>query len=137
MGKLLFECGIRTMYIAKKEKFNGINIGNLVLLFNPFASNDLNRILPARGMSIFDFPWQDFHNIRRTIVKKSLLFYYRNRAYFFVPYDQVPVFLTTEELASVWHFPNSKVQPPGLERVASKRAEAPAGLPTGGTELPT
>ena len=131
LSKQIFECGIRAVYLAKKTQFNAGNIGSLALMFNPFRAIDLNGLVPTRGMSIFDFPWQDFHNIRRTIIKKLLMFHYRNRAYFYVPYDQVPVFFTTEELATLWHFPSSVVQPPGLERIAAKRAEAPAGLPTG------
>jgi hypothetical protein len=130
MGKLIFECGMRGVYISKKGRFNPVNIGSLVRLFDPVRSNDFNALNPARGLSIFDYPWQDFNNIRRNFIKKQLFEYYKNRAYFYVPYDQVPVFFNTEELATLWHFPNSKTAPPGLERVASKRAEAPANLPS-------
>ena len=117
--------------MCKKEKFQFVNIASLVRLFDPFKSNDLNSLNVARGLSIFDYPWQDFHDIRKSYIKRQTNFFYRSRAYFYVPYDQVPIFFTTEELATLWHFPNSKVQPPGLERVVSKRAEAPVNLPTG------
>jgi hypothetical protein len=130
MSKPIFECGIRGIYMAKRERFNGANISGVALMFNPFRSMNLNQINPARGMTVFDYPWQDFRNIRKNRIKNQLMFHYRNRAYFYVPYDQTPVFLNIEELASLWHFPGSNVQPPGLERVPSKRAEAPAGLPT-------
>ncbi|HVV15497.1 MAG TPA: hypothetical protein VHD55_03815 [Candidatus Paceibacterota bacterium] len=131
MGKLTFECGMRGVYISKKGRFNPVNIGSLVRLFDPVRSNDYNQINPTRGMAIFDYPWQDFHDIRKRYIKKQTYEFYKNRAYFYVPYDQVPVFMNTEELATLWHFPNSKTAPPGLERVASKRSEAPANLPTG------
>ncbi|HVV39215.1 MAG TPA: hypothetical protein VHD31_02715 [Candidatus Paceibacterota bacterium] len=132
MSKLLFECGIRSMYIVKKERFQLVNIGSLVRLFDPFRSGEyFNNINVTRGMSIFDYPWQDFMNIRRNKIMDQIMFYYRERAYFYVPYDQSPEFFNVEELASLWHFPNSLVNPPGLERVASKRAEAPSNLPTG------
>lgn len=129
MGKLIFECGLRGIYMAKRERFNSANIPALALMFNPFRTVNLNQLNPARGMAIFDYPWQDFQDIRKNRVKRQLVFHFRNRAYFYVPYDQTPVFLNIEELASLWHFPGSNVQPPGLERVAAKRAEAPAGLP--------
>ncbi len=129
MSKLIFEAGIRGVYIAKKDRFDGVYNGALVRLFDPYRSAGLNQINPTRGLAIFDYPWQDYKKIRQTFIKKQLYFLYRHRAYFYVPYDQVPVFLNLEELASLWHFPNSSVQPPGLERVAAKRAEAPAGLP--------
>ncbi|HYF13326.1 MAG TPA: hypothetical protein VD928_03460 [Candidatus Paceibacterota bacterium] len=130
LNKLLFECGIRGIYVAKKDRFAGTNNGGLVRMFDPFRAPEHNVLNPTRGLTIFDYPWQDFQGIRRTRIRQQLFFHYRHRAYFFVPYDQAPVFLTTEELATLWHFPSSAVQPPGLQRVAAKRAEAPPGLPT-------
>jgi len=131
--KLLFECGLRIMYIAKKENFRGSNIGGIPRFFDPFRSNQYNLLNPTRWHASLDYPWQDFHNIRRNAFKKRLFFLYQNRAYFYVPIDQVPVFLTVEELATLWHFPSSGTRTPGLNRVASKRSEAPPNLP----ELPT
>ncbi len=132
MGKPIFEAGIRGIYMAKKERFDGSNISPLALLFGVFNTADLNSIVPSpRGLAAFNYPWQDFHDIRKNRIKEELFFHYRHRAYFYVPYDQTAIFLNPEEVATLWHFPNSRVQPPGLERVAAKRAEAPAGLPTG------
>jgi hypothetical protein len=130
LSKLLFECGIRVIYVAKKERYNSVNIPSTVRFFDAFRSLEFNAINIARGLGIFDYPWQDFHNIRRTKIKKQLWFRYRHRAYFYVPYDQDPVFMTTEELATIWHFPSSIVKTPSLQRVPSKRAEAPINLPT-------
>ena len=81
----------------------------------------------------YNHVWQDFRNIRKNIEKKIGFRHYKQRAYFYVPYDQEPIFLTTEELATLWHFPSSIVQTPGLNRVAARRSEAPPNLPT----LPT
>ncbi len=133
MAKLVFDCGVRVLYIAKKEKFNGINIGATVNFFGAFRGQDTtreyNNIMPTRGVSIFDYAWQDFHDIRHRILKRNLFFQYKHRAYFYVPYDQVPVYLTTEELATLWHFPSSGIVTPGLNRVSSRRSEAPLNLP--------
>ncbi len=131
-GKPLFEVGVRIVYVAKKERFFGLTGGPLFRAFEAYKSewNDLKGI---RAMVGWDYPWEDFMGIRKARVKRDQFFFYKNRAYFYVPYDQKEVFLTTEELASLWHFPNSAVKTPGLERVASKRAEAPANLPV----LPT
>jgi hypothetical protein len=129
-AKLIFECGIRTIYFAKKEAFQGGKIGVLPRFFDPYRSNELNYINPARWMASLDYPWQDFRNIRRNMFKKKLYFLYQNRAYFYVPMDQAPVFLNVEELASIWHFPSASVKTPGLNRVASKLSEAPPDLPS-------
>lgn len=131
--KLLFECGMRSIYMAKKENFRGTVIGGLPRFFDAFNSNEFNAIGPTRWMAGLDYPWQDFKNIRRNMFKKQLFFFYQNRAYFYVPLDQSPIFMTVEELATIWHFPSSSVRTPGLNRVASRRSEAPPDLP----ELPT
>lgn len=130
LSKLVYECGIRVMYLGKNENFNGINIGNVVRMFDPYKQNGFNQIMPVRGQSDFDYPWQDWNDIRQNKVKRNLYFRYKHRAYFYVPYDQVPTFMTTEELATIWHFPSSAVVTPALDRVPSKRSEAPINLPT-------
>lgn len=130
LTKMHFECGIRVIYLARRDNFSGINIGNVVHFFAPFRQVGYNSIMPARGMSDFDYPWQDWNNIRQNRVRRQLFFRYKHRAYFNVPYDQVPTYLTTEELATIWHFPSSAVQTPALDRVPSRRSEAPINLPT-------
>jgi len=40
-----------------------------------------------------------------------------------------PYILTTEELATIYHFPGSVSTTPNLNRVPSKKAEAPSNLP--------
>lgn len=130
LNKLVFECGIRVLYVAKKDKYYGANVPNIIGLFNPLRYPDYNALGITRGSSMFDYPWQDIGGIRENIVKRNLFHQYRERAYFYVPYDQVPVMMTTEELATIWHFPNSFVKTPGLERVSSRRSEAPPNLPT-------
>jgi hypothetical protein len=130
LTKNVFECGIRVMYLARNEDFKGINIGQVVKFFDAYRQENYNNIMPTRGNSDFDYPWQDWNGIRENRVRRNLFFRYKHRAYFFVPYDQVPTLLTTEELATIWHFPSSVVQTPALDRVPSRRSEAPINLPT-------
>ncbi len=126
-----FEVGIRVLYIAKKEKFHGIWGAYLFRMFQVFksAGNNLGG-KPGRGLIQFDYPWEDFMGIRERFIKNLLYFHYKYRAYFSVPYDQVPSIMTTEEVATLWHFPYSNVQTPGLNRVASRTSGAPTNLPT-------
>ncbi|MBI2442943.1 MAG: type IV secretion system DNA-binding domain-containing protein [Candidatus Levybacteria bacterium] len=53
---------------------------------------------------------------------------------YFPMHGQVGV-MTSEELATVYHFPNKAVATPGVYWVSSKRAPAPANLPTEGLYL--
>ena len=130
-SKSLFDVGIRGLYIAE-DKFNGVNIANLLTILNPLRYPGYASFSPTRGQSIFTYAWQDWGGIRETKVKKNLFFQYKHRAYFAAPYDQTPSYMTTEELATLWHFPNSMVKTPGLSRVPSRRSEAPPNLPVGG-----
>ncbi len=131
LSKNPFEIGIRILYIAKKEKFHGIWGAYLFRIFQVFKSrgNGLGG-KPMRGMVQFDYPWEDFMGIRERIVKRLLFFHYKYRAYFGVPYDQVPSIMSPEEVATLWHFPYSSVKTPGLNRVPSRTSEAPTNLPT-------
>jgi len=128
-GKLLFDVGIRVVYLAKKERYVGINNGNVIRFFDVFRSSGLtNGLGVTRGTSYFDYPWQ-FEPQRKPIEQKNLFFRYRYRAYFGVPYDQDYNVMTTEELATLWHFPSSVVRTPALDRVPAKVSEAPLNLP--------
>ncbi|KKW35867.1 hypothetical protein A2852_02510 [Candidatus Adlerbacteria bacterium RIFCSPHIGHO2_01_FULL_54_23] len=129
LTKLIFECGFRVVYFAKRTKYNGINAGAIIRFFDAFRYPDYNALGVTRGTTYFDYPWQDWGNIRKSMEKRNLFNNYRHRAYFYVPLDQKPVFMTTEELATLWHFPSSVVKTPALDRVASRRAEAPQNLP--------
>ncbi len=130
LSKQVFDCGFRGMYIVKKTAtFDLTRVNNLVLLWSPFRSETSNRLNVTRGKSIFDYPWQDWGDIRSRMISKKMFFWYKHRAYFYVPYDQRPVCMTTEELATIWHFPDSSVKTPALQRVPSRRAPAPSNLP--------
>jgi len=131
LNKLIFECGVRVIYLAKKENYVGVNAGAIIRFFDAYRANEYNSLGVTRGTSYFDYPWQDWNNYRRTKEKRNLYFNYRHRAYFYVPYDQAPVYMTSEELATIWHFPSSVVKTPGLARVPAKVSEAPANIPTG------
>ena len=142
LTKNLFECGFRVVYIAKRsvsgrDPYHGINNGAVIRFFDAYRYPNYNALgVTARLNAYFDYPWQDFMDIRKTIEKRNAWFRYKHRAFFYVPYDQVPVFMTTEELATIWHFPSSAVKTPALDRVPSRRSEAPPNLPTGPANLP-
>lgn len=144
LTKNLFECGFRVVYISKRtvgerNPHHGINNGAIIRFFDAYRYPNYNALSVAgRLNTYFDFPWQDWADIRKSMEKRNAWFRYKHRAYFYVPYDQVPVFMTTEELATIWHFPSSIVKTPSLDRVSSRRSEAPPNLPTGSpTNLPT
>lgn len=130
LTKVAFSCGIRVLYLGRNDgSFKGANVGNVVKIFDSYGQPNYNSIGVTRGHAIFNYPWQDWNDIRSNRVSRKLFFHYKHRAFFFVPYDQVPTVFTTEELATIWHFPSSVVQTPALDRVPSRRSDAPLNLP--------
>jgi hypothetical protein len=133
ISKPPFDVGIRALYIAtKKEAFNPpFGTGGIISSFKQFSSQNLNGIVPNGDTwtAQFSFPWQDYKSIRKNYYSKAVLEAYRTRGFFYAPYYSKPMVLNTEELATMFHFPGSVAAVPTLERIPSKRADAPANLP--------
>lgn len=132
MGKFAFDTMIRVTYFAEKEKFDGNNIGGLLGSFRQFSSNTLNGFKPGFGAD-YDYPWQDFRGQRRMRNERRMLEAYKRRSFFAPPFknfNNKPFILTTEELATIFHFPSQIVAAtPTLSRLPSKKGEAPSNLP--------
>lgn len=124
-----FNTGIRGIYIARDDVFQAHNIPGLITSVKHYSSNDLNGFYPDR-VTDFIYPWQDYKGIREAYEGRKKLEAYRKRSWFHPPYRYKPYVLNTEELATIYHFPGSVAQAPGLQRITSKRSDAPPNLPT-------
>ncbi len=141
ISKQGFDCGIRSVYIAKSESFNGPVIGALKGLFNQYSSEIFNGFYPVDGTGAeypfdkYDWSWDlnDFarFGFRSTAkLERKMFNAYVNRGYFYRPYKNLkrPFILNTEELATLYHFPNG-IETPGFSTIQSRKAEPPANLP--------
>lgn len=129
IGKLGFECGIRAVYLAKKEKTDYSHIKALGGILRPFTSNNLNAFKGADQTFGWDFPWEDYDKIRLTRKKIKMFNAYKQRSWFHLPRKLKPFVLTTEELATIYHFPGGVAQTPTFGRIPSRKSEAPINLP--------
>ncbi|MEI6296120.1 MAG: hypothetical protein WCO84_00550 [bacterium] len=128
IGKIGFDCGIRTLYLAEKDKFKPGNIGSLFACFRQYGTVNLNSFKPSRNTSTNW--WQDWFGWKEVRLKKEIFKAYVNRGYFYHPYKASPIFtLNTEELATIYHFPGAVSVTPTFTRIESKKAEAPINLP--------
>lgn len=131
--KLPFDVGIRALYICKKEAFNTqFGIGGIISFFKAFNTENLNGFKPngKRWTPSLDAPWKDYKDIRRDKFSNEGILAYKMRSYFYAPFnDYPPLVMNTEELATMYHFPGSVAGAPSLDRVASKKSEAPSNLP--------
>ena len=107
-GKLPFDCGIRGMYIARNENFNAIAIPGLIGSFRQYSSADLNGIA-FYDWTDFDYPWQDFRDMRKDYMKRKILAAYKARSFFHEPYKKKHFVLSGEELATIFHLPGKAV----------------------------
>jgi hypothetical protein len=142
-SKPAFDCMIRSVYISEKESFVSINIGGLIGGLKQYSSNSLNGFKPCVTTDVKDWKkdvariipiYQKLLDKEISKLQKDMLYAYKLRSYFQLPYKNYgkskPFVLTTEELATVFHFPSGLVsQTPTLKRVGSKKSEAPSNLP--------
>ncbi len=114
LGKPGFETVIRLVVSSSIKESADAHLNNIVNSFSQYnGSNSLAK--PKRiwfkGTFITDF------------------------IYRYLPLWNKGSVLTSEELATIFHFPNKSVATPGIHWVTSKRAPAPANLPTTGLYL--
>jgi len=130
--KFAFNVGIRFLYIAKKEVFNApFGIGGIVANMKHFNYDHLNGFKPNGDYwhPQISEPWQDFRDFRRNKYGMLALMAYKRRSLFYAPFQHKHMIMNTEELATIYHFPGSVAQTPNLDRVPSKKAQAPGNLP--------
>ena len=105
-----FHTTVRIVVSAQTEHDAKMHLGTIHGAFSQF--NGINwfkkRIIFFKGLFMNDFIYRYFPMIRGTSV------------------------LTSEELASVFHFPNKSVTTPGIYWVNSKRAPVPSNISTTG-----
>lgn len=128
VGKPGFDVGIRAIYLAKKDAFDGTNIGAMIGSLKQYNSINLNSFRP-NNVTGFDYPWQDPTGSRARRLKKQMFNAYWDRGFFHPPYKGEPFVLNSEELATMFHFPSRSTEAPTFERIEAKKATPPANLP--------
>jgi len=129
IGKNGFDTGIRGVYIANKDVFNANRFVGMLGVFKQFSSAHLNGLKPAHWHLSFSYPWQDFRGILQQRTSYRVIDAYKRRSWFHPPYKTQHYVMTSEELATIYHFPSRTITAPGLERIPATKAEAPPNLP--------
>ncbi|MFA5888788.1 MAG: hypothetical protein WCW47_00615 [Candidatus Paceibacterota bacterium] len=129
ISKLGYDVGIRAIYTAPKDIFDGSKIGGIIGGITHFNSGNLNGFRPKIAGGSYVYPWQDRKKKKTNFEKQDMFDAYKRRAYFYKPYKRNPFVLNTEELATIFHFPGSVSSTPTFTRIESRKGEAPANLP--------
>lgn len=134
VSKIPFDCGIRAIYIADKDKYDPINIGGITGSIKQYGSLNLNGFRPKGWFIDFDYPWHEWWH-RQEKIKPRVLEEYKLRRFFYSPWKDKKFhgtkafILNAEELATIYHFPGAVANTPTFERVPSHKSEAPFNLP--------
>jgi len=122
--RLGFEGGIRLVYIFPKNMFHITHLAAMNGAFKQFASPSMNSF----KLNKFTTPPIRGFLHKQKAYRRKVQIYRKLRDRLFV---KKPIILTTEELATIYHFPDVSVKSPLLPRVESKKGEPPSGLPVG------
>ncbi|MFH1508938.1 MAG: hypothetical protein ABIE68_02130 [bacterium] len=120
-----FEIGFRFIYIAKKEVFKkpkGVKI--VVGALKQFSSLDLNSFkMNKKTRTKLDYLFVEPRLNRR---KRKMMRNFKARE---MDKRPKPFILSTEELATLYHFPFSSVKAPMVPRTESRKSQPPIELP--------
>lgn len=128
LSKQGFDCGIRAIYLAPKDNFDAMNITGLTGIMKQYNSFALNGFGVTNDTG-FVYPWQDPSGTKTVKKKREMLDAYSQRSWFYPPYVRPHFVLTSEELATIFHFPGRVSETPSLGRIESNKAEPPTNLP--------
>ena len=127
-SKKPFDVGIRIIYMAEIDKYRKDRQGTLPTMMRTFEDHGSNGFKPIFLGSTY--PWEDPFQWRENARKREIYEGYRLRSYFTAPNESHHSFvLSSEELATVFHFPGRVAQTPTLGRITSHKEEAPPNLP--------
>lgn len=119
-----FDTAIRLISISENKNTADAQIDNLAKAFEQFSDVDHAKLIAKKPLLGFgsmkiinEFIYRRIHPKEITIPLLDINFY-----------KNVSV-LTTEELATVFHFPNKNVQTPNIDWLISRRSSAPTNLP--------
>lgn len=146
-----YDCGIRLVYIAKTDNFNKGKFGEIKNALKQLNAPNRNSLEAVNGTDDgFDFPWQDYKDMKKFANREKMFKRYIKREFFYPPEMGATVFvkemldrplvkgtlksteisvLSTEELATLFHFPGTVAKTSALGRIDAQKAEPPANLP--------
>lgn len=136
LAKNAFDVGIRCAYLAERDKYRVPIFTALMAVWRVFSHQPLNSFGLMNVTLAPDYDFQNFLGIafnkkRQDLYDASVL-----RSYFYPPFNETEpgvsrkrMVLTSEELATVFHFPSRAVETNQIMRVEAKKSEPPGNLP--------
>ncbi|MDO8669407.1 MAG: hypothetical protein Q7K65_03890 [Candidatus Buchananbacteria bacterium] len=130
-----FRIKFRFVYFGEKDVFNKARgVASVIAGIQQFNVADSNGFMPGPKTKTS----ADYFRVGKRVAERQrrILKNYIKRSNFYG--DNVKnMFLCSQELASLWHFPVMSVKAPTVEKIGSKRAVPPSRLPYASTRLGT
>ncbi|MBU0646625.1 hypothetical protein KJ611_04120 [Patescibacteria group bacterium] len=125
VSKIGYHTKVRLVYLADKRVYNKAARAPMVKgLLNQYANLNLNAYgLYGEGTPKDDYFWQKWSYPGR---QSKLVSAIKSRSW---GIGANPGILSTEELATLWHFPTILIKAPLVEKAYARRGEPPVGLP--------
>ncbi|KKQ79266.1 MAG: hypothetical protein UT02_C0042G0002 [Parcubacteria group bacterium GW2011_GWC2_38_7] len=124
IDRVCFDCKARYLYFGKKEVFKkGLAVSGIMGAIKQFTSTGLNALKPGKNKTQARLLFADYRLAR---LQNQMLEAYKDRN---ADTTVGTYILSTEELATLWHFPYISVKAPLVKKVEAKRGSAPIGLP--------
>ncbi|MEK7653410.1 MAG: hypothetical protein AAB358_02950 [Patescibacteria group bacterium] len=127
LSKHAFRVKFRLIYLGERDVFKkGRGVGAVIGAIQQFNAHDSNGFKPGKKTKTS----ADYFFVARRVAKKQkrILQQYIQRNNW--SGDRVEnMFLNSEELASIWHFPVITVKAPSVEKAGAKKAVPPTRLP--------
>jgi len=134
IGRWCYHTKIHGMYIAPKEKYNPtLLLRSVIGAFKAFGSDNLNALKPllSRWTRVKYWIFKDWEkpitDFRLKWRKRKYFKFMKARFWFHGPEANI---MSSEELATLIHFPQLTVKVPQIEKVQVKKEQPPPDLPT-------
>jgi hypothetical protein len=137
LAKLSYEVHMRVLYLTPLGRLNkGLRIPEIIGAYRNFDDPSLNGIKPDLAHTWTDTSFKISQTLEQPIIRKRILTRKRHFLANFINRDAWKgsglYYMNTEELASLYHFPqvpNARVSQ--LERVQTVKSAPPSNLPIG------
>ena len=123
-GWNIFRVKMRVIYIGKKDGFDkSLGVSGVFGAIKQYNDINLNGFKPDNDSKTFA-DYDVMQKERMQFRQRRIYNRYKSRNM-----DGKNIFLSSKEMASLFHFPNMEVKAPSLTQTQSKRGLAPSNLP--------
>ncbi len=135
MSKVSYKVKVRGLYLAPKGKFNkGLRVPEIVGAVRNFDDSNLNGLKPDLGHTWTDKGFKISERLERPYIQQNILLRKRHMLHNFMGRSvwrgSGETIMNTEELATIFHFPQSQyTRVSQLERVHTVKSAPPMDLP--------